>query len=818
MKQKLKHIIAICFLLSPISVWSQDVISVRDLLADTAYMEKLPIPMGAITSNIEETFIVIEEVKESLGFTPDQLTRIDSILNNMEEEQSKFQNQITEEYLESSSTISLDESISEIEQVDSRIAGYSEIIQEEILDKEQDNKKIDDLLVIWDVSYKSERTTKLSDAIKINIQNLIDTLKKTDGKIDTYLNNLLELQLKLNAYHSEFDNLVKQVKDARGKASRNLWIPDSDPIWMIYIQEKDTLNLPTRMQKIWQNQKADIVDYYQNYRGDIYVSVFLIILIQILFFIIRYSILKDQIEDPEYDNAVIKLFVNPFYPALLIGLYVSILMLPYKPVIVDQLIYMIGLIPFTVILANRIMIKYRYLAVYLSFILALTIITELGGYKIEIFGRTFMLLITILAIILAILVLKTDWNELELKPSITKLIRILIRGALFVLLLCLVGNIAGNYTLTTILLNGILNTAFLGILMYLIYIITIGLFETIMDSAWGQNYGIVKRNRNLILSKIDRITTLILSLSFIIGSLKGFNIYSPIYDAVEAFLVTSYTLGSFSFSVNDILLFFIVLLISSWLAQFIEFILQEQVFFKSRKKKNLAASISSLVTFTIITIGFFIAALASGFPLDKLALLISAFGVGIGFGLQNIFNNLVSGIILVFERPLEVGDTIEVGQLLGVVKKIGIRASTVRTFDGSEVIVPNGNLISNELINWTHSDYQRRLIIKVGVAYGTDPKEVIKILLGVAKKNKGLLEDPEPYVLFKEFGDSALGFELRCFTESEDWLFILSDLHVEVNNALKNAGVVIPFPQRDLHVKSMDPNIVKSVKSTSRTR
>jgi small-conductance mechanosensitive channel len=135
--------------------------------------------------------------------------------------------------------------------------------------------------------------------------------------------------------------------------------------------------------------------------------------------------------------------------------------------------------------------------------------------------------------------------------------------------------------------------------------------------------------------------------------------------------------------------------------------------------------------------------------------------VGIGFGLQNIFNNLVSGIILVFERPLQVGDTIEVGHLTGVVKAIGIRASTVRTFDGSEVIVPNGNLISNELINWTHSDSQRRLIIKIGVAYGTDPNEVIKILLSVTKKNKGLLEDPEPYVLFKEFGDFALGFELK---------------------------------------------------------
>jgi small-conductance mechanosensitive channel len=160
---------------------------------------------------------------------------------------------------------------------------------------------------------------------------------------------------------------------------------------------------------------------------------------------------------------------------------------------------------------------------------------------------------------------------------------------------------------------------------------------------------------------------------------------------------------------------------------------------------------------------------------------------------------------MVFERPLQVGDVIQVGQMIGSVKRIGIRSSVVRTFDGSEVIVPNGNLISNELINWTHSDMQRRLTIKVGVAYGTDPKRVIETLLSVAGEKKSILNYPEPYVLFTEFGDSSLNFELRCWTDDFDnWIFIASDLHVEVNNALKEAGITIPFPQRDIHLYNTD--------------
>jgi len=572
------------------------------------------------------------------------------------------------------------------------------------------------------------------------------------------------------------------------------------------------------LNRVLQNHKDNAIEYYQYNRGGINFAIFIIILIQAIFFIIRFRILKDQIEDPEQqDNAVLKLFKKPFFPALLVGIYLSYLFLPNKPLIVDELIYFVGLLPFTLVLVSIILRKDRVLIIYLVFILALAIFSELG-FNIEVFSRTFMLVITVLAIIYVIIILNIEWESMHDKPLLRKLLRILVRMAFSVLLVCLIGNIAGNYTLTSILLYGLLSTAFSGILMYLFFRIIIGFFEAIFDSKWGQSYHIIKRNQNKILLKIKRVVIFILSISFIIGTLNGFKIFSPIYDGIEKFLVTPYTLGSFTFSVNDILLFILILLIASWISQFAEFILQEQVLFRSRKRKNFSASISSLVTFSIITVGFFIAALASGFPLDKLALLISAFGVGIGFGLQNIFNNLVSGVILVFERPLEVGDTIEVGHLLGVVKKIGIRASTVRTFDGSEVIVPNGNLISNELINWTHSDSQRRLIIKVGVAYGTDPNEVIKILLNVAKKNKELLEEPEPYVLFKEFGDSALGFELRCYTDSEDWLFILSDLHVKVNNAINAAGLVIPFPQRDMHIKTMDPNIVKSVKPTAKTK
>ncbi|TDI76043.1 MAG: mechanosensitive ion channel [Bacteroidetes bacterium] len=192
---------------------------------------------------------------------------------------------------------------------------------------------------------------------------------------------------------------------------------------------------------------------------------------------------------------------------------------------------------------------------------------------------------------------------------------------------------------------------------------------------------------------------------------------------------------------------------------------------------------------------------------ENIALLAGAFGIGIGFGLQSIVNNFLSGLILIFERPIQVGDTIEFqganGPQLGKVKRIGIRASIVRSLDGAEIIIPNANLVSNDVTNWTKSDQLRRVEVKVGVAYGSDPDEVLALLLRVAENHPEILKRPEPVALFMEFGDSSLNFSLRGWTpDFDNYLVLRSQLTVEVFRALKKAEITIPFPQQDVHIKT----------------
>jgi small-conductance mechanosensitive channel len=186
--------------------------------------------------------------------------------------------------------------------------------------------------------------------------------------------------------------------------------------------------------------------------------------------------------------------------------------------------------------------------------------------------------------------------------------------------------------------------------------------------------------------------------------------------------------------------------------------------------------------------------------LSKVTLLVSALGVGIGFGLQNVVNNFVSGLILVFEHPVQVGDSVEVGTTFGEVRKIGFRASVLRTPDGAEVIIPNGELVGARFTNWSLSDRLRRISISVGVAYGTDPNRVIDILLGIARKHPAVLADPAPLAVFDRFGDSALNFTLLCWSSVDKFFLARSELTIAINNAFKEAGIQIPFPQQDVHV------------------
>ncbi|MBT8479971.1 MAG: mechanosensitive ion channel [Myxococcales bacterium] len=253
--------------------------------------------------------------------------------------------------------------------------------------------------------------------------------------------------------------------------------------------------------------------------------------------------------------------------------------------------------------------------------------------------------------------------------------------------------------------------------------------------------------------------------------------------------------------------FFFVLWLGWITARFVSFVLGEEILPRLHMQQGVPFALTTFTRYAIIAVGFVAAISVLGVPLDRVTIVLSALGVGIGFGLQNLVNNFVSGFVLLTERPIRLRDKVEIDDILGNVSSIGIRASTIRTFDGAEVIVPNGDLISGRVINWTLAARQQRVTIPLGVAYGTDPNEVLDILRSVATANERVFESPAPLALFRGFGESSLDFELRIFMDPSDVLDVPSAVHVAINEALKEAGIKIPFPQRDLHLRGVPEGI-----------
>jgi potassium-dependent mechanosensitive channel len=231
-------------------------------------------------------------------------------------------------------------------------------------------------------------------------------------------------------------------------------------------------------------------------------------------------------------------------------------------------------------------------------------------------------------------------------------------------------------------------------------------------------------------------------------------------------------------------------------------------------ERGVAESINMLVHYAVITLGIIFALGALGVELQNFAIVAGALGVGIGFGLQTVVNNFVSGLILLFERPVRVGDTVEIDGEWGTIKKIGLRSTVVVTFTQAELIVPNGDLVSQKVTNWTLTNPVTRVGIPVGVAYGSDIQRVLAILVEAGRAHPSIAGDPAPSALFIGFGDNSLDFELRIWvSDIAARLPARGAVLAEIDRHFREEGIEVPFPQRDLHIRSVDPAIARAMLS-----
>lgn len=272
-----------------------------------------------------------------------------------------------------------------------------------------------------------------------------------------------------------------------------------------------------------------------------------------------------------------------------------------------------------------------------------------------------------------------------------------------------------------------------------------------------------------------------------------------------------FNIGTASFSVGSIIYLLIAITALFILTGFLRRVLVSKVLTRFHMDIGVRESIGTIVRYVLVVIGLIIIVQSTGIDLSALGILLGALGVGIGFGLQNITNNFISGVIILFERPIKVGDRIELGGMgtathtvHGMVQKISPRATTILTNDNVAIIVPNSEFISGRVINWSHNDTKVRFRVSVDVAYGSDVPLVKKLLMEVADEDTNVMKRPAANVRLDKFGDNGITFTLLVWTSTlihRRGLF-MSNLNYRIEEKFRQNDIVIPFPQRDLHLKS----------------
>ncbi len=307
--------------------------------------------------------------------------------------------------------------------------------------------------------------------------------------------------------------------------------------------------------------------------------------------------------------------------------------------------------------------------------------------------------------------------------------------------------------------------------------------------------------------------------AFVVLARWGINT-DDIFDTLSAAFF-SFTIGQFNISLSSIFGALLVLLIGVLATRTVQQWLETRFLPATNLDVGVRSSIRTGVGYLGVIVAAVIALSYVGLNLQNIAIVAGALSVGIGFGLQSIINNFVSGIILLVERPIKVGDRIEVGTRMGVVKRINVRATEIVTYDNLSVIVPNAELISGQVVNWMYGSFSARLSVTVGAAYDSDPDRVIAILLEIVAANARALKMPEPFAILSNFGADALEY-IVFFHVANIGLDagVANEVRLEILKRFRKEGIEIPFAQRDIHLRDLDriEALIRPAASTSRKR
>ncbi|HWL50924.1 MAG TPA: mechanosensitive ion channel domain-containing protein [Chthoniobacteraceae bacterium] len=625
--------------------------------------------------------------------------------------------------------------------------------------------------------------------LQARIEREVTSLGRVLLEAGQHKNEVLSLQSRVVEQSERVGREVADIKEARATARGRLLERESPPMWRAEV-EIDAAARAWEAPPSLQEEFEEVAVYAL---GHPEAFVFHAALFGLIFAVVRWA--RRRVEgwqgeggsDAEMESVWLVLR-KPWSTALLLSLLLGAWIYPDAPRLFRVLWGAAALVPAMLILRCLLepaIYPILYALVALYFVDELRVMTAPFPFL----SRAIFLTEMVGAGFFAWWMIRTArWNLPEGEGK-WRVIRGLARLALVVFAVAFAANVVGYVRLSQVLGDAVLYSAYLAMVLYGGLRVVSGLVLAVFSFGPLTRLRVVERHRKLLWRRVRwwlRAGVAVLWVGLVLNRVA---LRDPVWEAGRAVFQATLEIGALHLSLANVTMFILTVWASFALSRLIRFVLDEEVYPRLSLARGVPYAVSTMLHYLVLLFGFFTAVSVLGFNLTQFTILAGAFGVGLGFGLQNIFNNFISGLILLFERPVKVGDVIVLDGMEGVVREIGIRASVIATPNGSDLIVPNGRLISERLTNWTYTNRVRGIEIPLSLPRVTEPQQVLDLLRKVAAANVGVAASPAPEAVFLKMAPSA-EFELRVWTNHfEQWQKIRSDLTLAIRKALEEEGI-----------------------------